>query len=511
LNRIKIWAKQFGPFILFSVWPFLSFVEHNKREITNYSEITVLALSSIACGFFLIGIFKAIFRKTEIQRIALVTGLGIATFFSFQIAVLIVQTFSGWWNIYYLVGWLIAFTSAVGFGIYAGKHKDLYKAVTFAGLVVVGIPLISVIWHSLQPRTTYQTTTLGGTQTAKSLNDSVAKPPNIYHFILDAYSRADVLKKYYNYDNSNFLDSLRRLNFQVIDKSFSNYPSTLYSLSTTLNMDYFLPSGPNTLSKIDQNSPIFNSVKGGDSVVSTRLRELGYTMFYANHKGSSDTNCEPNCIKGKSFLSALQFEILRMTPLYGILDQWYNHSIRNWGFFHQKSLEPVIDRLDTLRPDPIYLYAHILSPHSPFIYKRDCSERSEVDLQMTTNKIKQSASTSKQHYIDEIVCLNSRVSHAVQRIVNRDPGGIIIVQSDHGLYIPEGENLDEGRAALIRASNINFMRLPNNCSYKLPSLMSVINTFHVIFACLEQRPLKLISDRVFYVKDNGFAELPNLQ
>jgi hypothetical protein len=40
-------------------------------------------------------------------------------------------------------------------------------------------------------------------------------PPDVYYFILDSYTRADLLKEAYGYDNSPFLDALRERGFYV--------------------------------------------------------------------------------------------------------------------------------------------------------------------------------------------------------------------------------------------------------------------------------------------------------
>ena len=62
--------------------------------------------------------------------------------------------------------------------------------------------------------------------------------PDVYYIILDEYPNNESLKKFYEFDNNKFLISLEDSGFYVIENSFSNYPMTIQSLSSSLNMEY---------------------------------------------------------------------------------------------------------------------------------------------------------------------------------------------------------------------------------------------------------------------------------
>jgi hypothetical protein len=47
--------------------------------------------------------------------------------------------------------------------------------------------------------------------------------PDIYYIIVDGYARADVLREYYEFDNSEFLNGLEKRGFTVNDSSRANY------------------------------------------------------------------------------------------------------------------------------------------------------------------------------------------------------------------------------------------------------------------------------------------------
>ncbi len=63
-------------------------------------------------------------------------------------------------------------------------------------------------------------------------------PQNIFFILVDGYARADVLERYYRFDNSGFEDELRNLGFHVAERSWTNYSQTTHSIASLLNFNY---------------------------------------------------------------------------------------------------------------------------------------------------------------------------------------------------------------------------------------------------------------------------------
>ncbi len=135
-------------------------------------------------------------------------------------------------------------------------------------LLVIGLGLVAILWWlpgELKSFSSFVSLTAAivlavfslnfglelSRQFASSLSDiektfplpaEVASPdeghPDIYYLVLDGYGRGDVLQKYYGFDNAEFLDGLRQRGFYIADKSSTNYPSTVFSLPSSLNMRY---------------------------------------------------------------------------------------------------------------------------------------------------------------------------------------------------------------------------------------------------------------------------------
>ena len=69
-------------------------------------------------------------------------------------------------------------------------------------------------------------------------NAGTGSLPDVYYLIFDKHASNRSLLNYYDFDNTAFHDELRDRGFFVADKSKANYPSTIFSLSSSLNMNY---------------------------------------------------------------------------------------------------------------------------------------------------------------------------------------------------------------------------------------------------------------------------------
>ena len=65
----------------------------------------------------------------------------------------------------------------------------------------------------------------------------IARDPDIYYLLLDAYTAQKSLARFWGFDNADFLAALKRRDFFVADDSRSRYITTVQSMASTLNMD----------------------------------------------------------------------------------------------------------------------------------------------------------------------------------------------------------------------------------------------------------------------------------
>lgn len=316
--------------------------------------------------------------------------------------------------------------------------------------------------------------------------------PDIYYIILDAYGRGDVLQKYYDFDNSEFLDGLRQRGFYVADKSCTNYPGTAFSLSSSLNMRFhesFTPQGGyKSLAQMLRNHEVGRS-----------LRERGYQLIHFNTSFVPTSCSEISHVslgEPATWLSAgsrmLTIQLIRHSVLRffnggdrGILAAQHRRA------FRQLAEVPMI-------PGPKFTFCHLVTPHAPFVFTRDGQAKWDIDQ------------GSGKSYTDQIFYLNQEVLRAIDAIrVNSAVPPVIIVQSDHGpgynASMPGADPL-EGYVQ-ERVPILNAYLVPHEMRNGLYPTITPVNTFRLLLSKCFGFDYEPLPDRKFMV--NG-AIWPNI-
>ncbi len=99
--------------------------------------------------------------------------------------------------------------------------------------------------------------------------------------------------------------------------------------------------------------------------------------------------------------------------------------------------------------------------------------------------------------------MTESMTEAIGRIREEDPAAIVIVQSDHrpalglDLDAPSAEWSEEDLK--VRFSALNTMGCPEQCAEQQDQVegQPTVNTFRLVFACLEDRYADLLEQRAF--------------
>ena len=121
----------------------------------------------------------------------------------------------------------------------ANLLPDLTSVLNITLACLVAVPAANVAYHI----TARHTSNVAAAEPAVDSHMATVEKlpetsPDIFYIILDAYGRADVLKRMYDYDNSEFLSFLQSRGFRVCPQAHSNYCQTVISLASSLNMEY---------------------------------------------------------------------------------------------------------------------------------------------------------------------------------------------------------------------------------------------------------------------------------
>jgi hypothetical protein len=282
-----------------------------------------------------------------------------------------------------------------------------------------------------------------------------AKPlPNIYYVILDGYANQRVLKKYYNYDNSAFIDFLKHEGFYVADSSFANYFSTMSSLSGTFNMDYLYSATGDQRRHALRNNRLFPELKRKGYKLYNM--ESGYSVTSGfSHIDSTIAIASPNEFER----SVLKFTIFRLDELFGIIQH--------------RRLKSQIEKLDEIVKIPgkqKFVFIHLVAPHPPFIFNSKGERVFKV-------KNHDNSWEPRQNYVEQLRYMNDVIKKFVSGIIRNDKQGVIILQSDHGPWI---ETVDKAARFESRSMILNAIRAPGGNQVPLYPGISSVNTFRFI-------------------------------
>ncbi len=328
--------------------------------------------------------------------------------------------------------------------------------------------------------------------------------PSIYYLVMDAYGRDDVLKEYFNYDNSCFTDYLREKGFYVADKAISNYGQTFLSIPTALNMQY-ADSMVEVLGEKHQSrwpmAKFLNNNKVVEILRGQKYKSISFdaSMFeVVYYKGADLFHQTP----GTKF-SLYQNELINMSVI-----RAFNRRKRivtaSPEDFHRRKILEAFRVMETIpkRPEPYYVHGHVLAPHQPFLFDKD-GNPTDIGYDYTIwRPFKKDSDNSgyKKGYIEQLQFVNKKLTSLIDKILEESKvPPIIILQGDHGscseLRNHEGFEHNDFRE---RFSIINAYYFPDQDYSMLYDSISPVNSFKVIMNKYFNRNYELEEDRAYY-------------
>jgi len=318
------------------------------------------------------------------------------------------------------------------------------------------------------------------------------KLPNIYYIILDGYGRADILRDVYSYDNGEFINYLRQKGFYIADKSTSNYQSTFASLSSSLNISYLDPADG------------FQAKKYSNSRVFSMMKQLGYTTVFASSLGWDVrmSNADFNLRIG--WVGDFEYKLIHFTPIPELLRR-LQLSLGSYRR-HRDGIHFTFDKVtDTTQwNSPVFVYAHIFSPHPPFVFGPN-GENIQPNRKYSVDDAKDfftEGGTQDEYingYREQIQYINKRLITLINHILSiKDTFSVIILQADHGpRLMADWSNLD--RTDLRECYSIfNAYYLPNNGNKMLYESITPVNTFRLVFNLYFGGSYDLLGDKNYF-------------
>ena len=498
------------PAMLFAAWPFVHFANQNRLEpfdpVRLAADAAVYA-AAVSCLVFIVG---AAFPNRRFAQVAGVASVGTVALFAYG------PIEAAWLGYgvsaprYPLGTWFLLAAVVLLLAWRLSRHASVLPVLTAAAVVMNAIPAAQLaFWHWGRP----------APEPVVALESharvSVGHRPNVYFFILDMYGRHDQLQRVLGFDNTPFLRELQAHGFFVAGESLANYGVTELSVPATLAMEYLVEPGDTVLK-----DRFFTHLTRGHNAVVRRFRDLGYAYAHAHSSGRHGSACagaEDYCLNrsGLGGLAETEIHLLAQTPVLAVAKGLEQRGYIGRVFRHHLvGVTDVLDALPEAMRQPFFLFSHIMAPHSPYRYHADCAPRFLTAAGMSLRADRQGHDVEKLLYLDNLKCINKQLVAATERILAKDPGAIVIFQGDHGtaFTVDYGRSLAEWSEAQFheRYGILNAVRFPPQCRQTLYPSFSPVNTFRLVFSCLEGRAAELLPDRAILVGYNQHEALEKL-
>ena len=254
--------------------------------------------------------------------------------------------------------------------------------------------------------------------------------PDIYYVILDGFGRPDILKSRYNLDLDEFVAGLKARGFDVPARAQSNYAQTFLSIGSSLNLSYLdavataeESSDRRVLDYLIQNNALMKLARRAGY----RVLAIGSDYAATEQLMSADyCHCE------QFGLHEVEATAINLTPLRAL-------PLNGWTYGgHRRKIEASLRHLREISSEsgPKLVFAHLLSPHPPFVFRADGSAPDHGARMYNFLDGSQYPGSTEQYaagYRGQAQFVAQQVLAAIDTILSRPgPKPVIVVHGDHG-------------------------------------------------------------------------------
>lgn len=394
---------------------------------------------------------------------------------------------------------------------YKEKLKPVNKYVTIISLLLVAFSLYNIISFEYKSGRVFSKNTQPKNTTYEYVKPN-PNDPDIYYFIFDRYGGPKSLKEQYGFDNSQILNFLEKKGFYISRNSTTNYPKTFLSLGSSLNMEYmdFLTEKTNGGHSSDQSivTPYIRNSKVLDF-----LKKRGYTYVHmgswwtpTKSNPSADFNFIPNTspyMNADEFTTGFFNTTIAKSLLRVVLKNPLDVSKDPQNNIHRKSAAYEFNKIDEISkiPGPKFVFVHILLPHDPFVFDKNCKPIDETQKAKATDQV---------NYINQVQCVNKNIEKMTNTILSNSKNPpIIIYQADEGPF-PMNEPISSEQEWAIASTTslkekfpiFNAYYFPGKSTDSLYQTITPVNSFRVLFNTYFGEKMPLLPDKNYVFQDD---------
>ncbi len=478
----------------------LFFVFHGYVDFFDLIPLpagTILLLEYLAASLFLLLIGRLFFKSWLKAGLLAFSLMAINFFFgSFQDTIKKYSTNSVL-NRYSIQLSLISFLIIIIFILLKKQKSSPIRTVLFLNLLFPVLLLIDTVSLISKIKNRRSDPTIGNRAPLIDLDKNINKP-DIFFIITDGYSGKQALDAYMDFDNSAFEDQLRQRGFFVADSSFSNYNYTVFSVASTLNMDYLRADGffngktdlPRAFKAMRDNPTTAFLEKQGYAI-------YNYSIFDITHHPTTLMRTLLQFDKSPLTTQTLSYRVWKDIGYHLVfflgLKKHISEVTMNSDLNNNILADSLTRKLASSQENtPRFAYTHLVMPHVPYYFD-------SLGNRVPNSILNDASHSDKNRYVSYLVYTNQKLLSLVDYILkNNKRQSIIVLLGDHGCR----DCLQNTPGEKSQSLNLNAVLLPG-WNYKgFYKGISSVNEFRLIFNNSFGQHLPLIKDSSVRIKVN---------
>lgn len=454
--------------VLFAVFPLLSLFAQNQTEVELRVLWWPLALSVVAgLGAFVL----ALLAYRDAAKAAVLASLLVIAFFYY--GAVAGWGPAGWW---YVLLWA-AILAVVGVAL-VRTTRDVWSVtvvLAVAAVVLFAGPAIRIVnYQARHPLLSATDPRIWSRPLASPPAQDRSRLPDIYVLVPDDHPRPDVLRQYFHYTDTTFLDALRRTGFAVAPDERSPYSDSESNIAAEVNMDY-LTGLPKILGPKSQDvRPVRRLI--ADNRAARLLEPLGYRYVHLDTDEVTFPAGNPD-ISSAAVPDSLENLWLQKTVLRvfgGPIG--FDRSATDRRF--RESVHSGFSRLGevTKEPGPKFVLFHTLLPHDPYVFG---PHGQPVDFPYASDAALGSK-VGMPYFLRQLEYVSRELLRAVDAIrANSARPPVIVIVSDEG-FQAEGQ-FGERAMQQIRVKGLLALSLPGVSEPRVPGPPNTVNVLRYVF------------------------------
>ncbi len=473
-------SKKYLPFagvLLFAIYPIVALYAHNVEEV-NLKVIGLPLLISVLGSIFVFSFWYVIIRNLYKASLLTIALLWIAGFYGTAFT-----TVSGWLTVSHLHLIIIITIIYAGWIYLIIKIKrnetlaNLNLIFTLPVALLLILNLANIIPAEIDKnRITIKT---ANAEYIPGQNPELTSGlPDLYILVFDEFASFKTIDEVWGYKNSSLHNFLTEKGFYIAEDSRTRFRTSYSSLASLMNLDYVAEG-----TSLGEALQIYDN-----NFVMNYLDSLGYNITFINGYGSfgwsgrlPDVNYMYMYNMGIEESSTIDpFHVLLVNQT--ILTPWAEsfkdktpnlyYQVNKYFFDYIENHPFTVNKMD----NPSLLYAHMMSPHLPYVFDREGNF-----LENPTNHWEYTTiddETKKQLYLEQFIYVSKRMEKMVESILaNSDTPPVILLLSDHG--VREESTGSREKEHIYRV--LNAVYLPDGDYSGFHSGIAPLNTLRIIF------------------------------